>query len=81
MSSKKNKKFQVIICPDSSEERSSAIEKADSFRKAVRLLNSDSVGSMSRHEFDTIEERDAFIEGYEAGIGYLGDGWYITNDG
>ena len=30
--------------------------------------------------FNTKEKRKIFIKGYEAGVGYLGDGLYYTNN-
>lgn len=75
---RKRKPFSVIICPSSDEEDSSKLEAADTYRKLRNLLDKGVLSSMSEFEFDTEAELDAFIEGYTAGCGWLGDGWYAS---
>jgi hypothetical protein len=72
--------FHVIICPAAEEEKHEKLEEADSFEAVEELLGEPGLSSLSSHSFATEAERDAFIEGYEAGVGYLGVGAYWTNE-
>lgn len=71
------KKYKVIIAPSSADE--DYYENATTFEEALEVFNRDEVGG-SLYEFDTEQELKAFLEGYEAAIGYLGDGFFMTNN-
>ena len=73
-------KFKIIICPSGDEENDPKLEKADTYRKVKNLMKRGPLTSLSEFEFATHEERQAFIDGYEAGVGWLGDGFYITSE-
>lgn len=70
-------KFKVLIVPSSDEE--GYFDESDTFTDAVKILSKGEYGSASIHEFQTRQQMDAFIAGYQAGIGYLGDGVYFKN--
>mgnify|MGYP003153832378 CR=1 FL=1 len=71
--------YKILIVPSSDDERS--FEDVASYEEALNLKNKLCNGS-GKHEFvfDSKEEREIFIKGYEAGVGYLGDGLYYTNN-
>lgn len=69
-------KFRVLIAPCSDNE--DVFYNASNFEEAVEIskINGDGV---SIHEFDTDAERKAFILGYQAGIGWMGDGVFFES--
>ena len=75
--------YKVLIAPSSSDEQK--FDNCVNFDQAVEVMYSnDSDGkqicnAVSVHNFNTSEERDCFISGYQSAIGNLGDGYFITN--
>ena len=69
-----DKKFHLITVPDSQEEK--AIEGMD-FSEAYKIHEQGNFESMNVHSFSSEEERNMFIRGYQAGIGYNGEGLFI----
>lgn len=67
--------YNILIAPSSEDE--DRFENCTTYEDAVKIVPD--CESASIHEFDTSDERDAFIEGYNAAIGNLGDGYFITN--
>ena len=70
-----DKEYKILIVPSSDTE--SLFENVGDFETAVKVSDREETGCV--HEFDTKIELDAFIEGYRAAIGYLGDGVFFTN--
>lgn len=77
--------YRVFVVPSSDDEE--AYESISHIDDAIDLhrVREDAGGdSGSLHEFATLDEAEAFIKGYELGIGYLGDGIlfrdYITSN-
>ncbi len=71
-----DKKIQVLIVPNSEDEKS--YENCINLSQAIKcheIFKDDA----SLHEFETEKEADAFIKGYRAGVGYLGNGTYFSN--
>ncbi len=69
-------KQKVFIIPSSDDER--LFDNCNSYNQAIKI-NTDNCCSGSEHIFSTKEERDSFIQGYLAGIGYLGEGIFFTS--
>lgn len=69
--------YKIFIVPDSSEENQ--FENISTYQDAIFLA--DKINSTGKEfVFNTLQERDAFIQGYSAGVGYLGSGlFYIEN--
>lgn len=74
------KPFRILVIPSSEDEHHSSLEDAETFRQVRNAVRKHGLSSASEYSFDTEAERDAFIDGYEVGIGYLGDGFYVTED-
>ena len=74
------KPFRILVIPSSEDDSHEALEKAETFRQVRNAVKKHGLSSASEHSFDTEAERDAFIDGYEAGVGYLGDCFYVTED-
>jgi hypothetical protein len=74
------KAYKIFIEPSSDEER--LYWDCENFDECVEVFrkNNTDVEETPYFEFTTKRERDAFIEGYEAAIGYLGGGFYATKD-
>jgi len=68
--------YKVFIVPASEDER----EFEDcGYEEAVELNNTtDSSGQ--EFTFNSEREREIFIQGYKAGIGWMGDGMYLTTE-
>jgi len=71
-------KFKLIIAPSSNDE--GAFENATSFDEAKQVIESNGVESTDELEFKTERERDIFLQGYHAAIGYNGNGLYWKKD-
>ena len=69
--------YKILTIPSSDDERT--FEECDDYKEAVKL-NEDEDCSGEEYIFPTKELRDAFIEGYLSGIGYLGEGVYFTTN-
>ena len=78
-------KFEILIVPSSSEEgdfeECVTIEDAKKIYKKGKSTEglSENWESVREFSFDTVQERDAFIKGYDAAVGYAGDGVYFIN--
>ncbi len=71
-------KCNVLIIPASDEEKE--WENIKTLREAVdKMENHPTYTSASLHEFGTTVEAEAFIKGYEAGIGWNGNGHYFKD--
>ena len=66
------KKYNIIIVPSSDYER--VAEEAGTFDKVNELEGIDK----TMFAFDTHQELEAFIKGYQSAIGFLGSGFYVT---
>lgn len=69
--------FKIIIVPSSEDEE--AFENAVEFGEAHKVLEASADTSALEVEFDTILEAEAFVQGYLAGIGFMGDGVFYCN--
>ena len=69
--------YKVLIAPSSSDERK--FEDCVNFDQAVEIMYSIESNAVTVHHFNTSEERDCFISGYQSAIGNLGNGYFITN--
>lgn len=69
-------KVKVLIVPNSDDEKS--YENCKTLSEAIKCHETFS-DDASLHEFDTQKEAEAFIMGYSAGVGYLGNGTYFSN--
>jgi hypothetical protein len=69
--------FKVIIVPSS--EDGEAFENAVEFEEAQRVLESLNDTSAQELEFETEKEAEAYIQGYLAGIGFMGDGVFYRD--
>lgn len=67
--------FKLLLIPSSDDER--AIENANSLTEAAQLAQNTGAHYVEL-SFDTEQERDACIKGYQAGIGYLGSGLFFV---
>ena len=67
--------YKVLIVPSSDDERE--YDQLSDFDQALKLHNK-SKHQTSVFTFNSVIERNAFIEGYEAGIGYLGGGTWFS---
>jgi hypothetical protein len=79
----KDNKYKIAIVPSTEDEF--LFRGIDSIRKAKALKRKlDKEGevccSLSIFGFRTRSLRDAFIEGYEAGVGWVGEGFYILEE-
>lgn len=70
-------KYKIIIAPSSDDEREVA-EIAHTYKEAQELMRKGE-HTMFEFTYDTFAELRAFIRGYETGIGYTGEGFWITN--
>jgi len=66
--------YRILIVPSSDDEK--LFEDCDSIEKAQKIAKKTGA-TIQLFEFDSEEEKDAFVKGYEAGIGYLGKGLYF----
>lgn len=72
MNQKNKKRYQVFVAPSSDDE--DIYSECDSFEKALEIMGLlPDPGSAQVFYFDTMEEVNAFIEGYTSALGYLGD--------
>jgi len=67
--------YKILIAPSSEDE--DKFYDCVTYEDALKVMPD--CENVSVHSFETPDERDAFIEGYEAAIGNLGDGYFITN--
>ena len=66
------KKFKLIIVPSSDDEK--LFENVSEYDAALKIIEGDE-GIMSKElSFDSENEREIFLQGYYAGIGFLGEG-------
>ena len=72
------RKFKLIIAPSSNDEE--AFENATSFNEARQVIDSKEIDSALELQFETERERDAFLQGYHAAIGYNGSGLFWKKD-
>lgn len=80
---KKKKKFKIAIIPQSGEENhydcAETIRDAKECSKEYEKETGES-SSLKVFSYETEAEREAFIEGYEAMVGWMGDGRFITEN-
>ena len=69
-------KYELIIVPGSDDQR--LVEDITNFDEMKRAAGS--LDSYRHYVFNTEEERKAFLMGFHAMKGWLGDGVYATND-
>lgn len=67
--------YEILIAPHSEDE--DKFYDCVTYEDALKVMPDCETASV--HSFETPDERDAFLEGYEAAIGNLGDGYFITN--
>ena len=70
-------KYKVITIPsseDSDKIEEMNLETYSDAEKAMGELHSASI-----HEFETEAEAEAFVKGFDAGMGWLGDGFFAAN--
>lgn len=67
--------FKLLLIPSSDDERS--VEDAKSLAEAIEVAKQSGAHYVEL-SFDTEQERDACIKGYQAGIGYLGGGLFFV---
>lgn len=72
------KKYKLIIAPSSNDE--SEFEQAAIYSEALHVINTKDIESAQEYSFNTKEERDIFLQGYHAAIGYNGDGLFWTTE-
>lgn len=70
-------RFKVLIVPSSDEE--GHYEDVSTFTEAVKVFEKGKYSSAKIYEFGTRSQMHCFIEGYKAGVGYLGSGFYFKN--
>lgn len=73
--------YRIIICPSSDEERmfEELCTDLDDFDELLEAITqNDNIVHASVVSFNTKKELNLFLEGYNAGVGYLGNGQYIT---
>jgi len=80
-----DKKFRILIAPCSENERfwgefGSFDEAYDAY---IKMKNEDEMNEKLEgvfvYQYDTDSEANAFIDGYESGAGWIGDGFFISN--
>ena len=71
-----SEKIKVLIVPSSDDEKE--FSNCNNMDEALALKESEA-NSASVHEFDSIKDAELFLKGYNAGVGYLGDGLYFSN--
>ena len=74
----KSGKFKIIVCPSTDEEQDPRLKKAATYQQVKNVMKRGELSSMAEFSFDTETELDAFIKGYEAGVGWLGEGFFVT---
>lgn len=72
------KKFKLIIAPSSNDEH--LFNNAVTYNEALKVINAEGVESAQEFTFSTKTERECFIQGYKAAIGYNGDGLLWTTE-
>ncbi len=78
---KPTKRYRLIICPSSDEDKrfeNLTYEEADTYNDDKE--GSEKLLSMAHHSFNSNKDRELFLQGYHAAIGYLGDGAFKTKD-
>lgn len=65
-------KYKIIIAPSSDSEH--LLDEVNSYTEAQALAKKEDW--IKELEFDSFKERDAFINGYNEGVGFVGDGAY-----
>jgi len=68
--------YKIFIIPSSEEDRK--FDECDNYKEALKIATKENCGD--EFEFNTQKERDAFIQGYLSGVGYLGEGVYFTTN-
>lgn len=72
MTQKNEKRYRVFVAPSSDDQ--DFYSDCSSFKEALEIMNLlPYPGSAQIFYFDTMEEVNAFIEGYTSALGYLGD--------
>lgn len=66
-------KYKVIVAPSSEHDR--IFEDCNTFEQAESKVGE----GVLMYTFNTPEEADAFMQGYEVAIGYLGESPAVTN--
>lgn len=69
------KKYYLLAIPSSDDE--GKFDNITSYN-AANIFAKDKEIIQVHKEFDTKEQMDIWIDGYNAGIGYLGNGLYFT---
>lgn len=73
------KKYRIITIPSSDDEKD--FENIIDFKGAEKhIKKNENLFCTGEHSFDTKEELEAFIKGYESAIGFLGGGLFFTNE-
>jgi len=76
-------KYRVAIVPSSEDERGyEGIETIRGMQNRQRKLDKEGriSTSLSVHSFDSAKELNAFMQGYEAGVGWMGEGIYLLEE-
>jgi len=68
--------YKIFIIPSSDEER--FFDECDSYEEALRIADKEDCCFSNEFIFNTPEEKDAFILGYNSGVGYMGEGLHYT---
>jgi len=76
-----NKEFKVFTVPDSEDER--AFDECKTFDDALKVMvereAKGETGSEFVRSFNTNQEAEAYVDGYQDGVGYMGAGRYFKN--
>lgn len=78
----RTKPYKMIVIPASDEDCEFEELAGESWDEALKVLDdqeNNQLYSATLFEFKTLDEMRAFKKGYEAGIGYLGEGLLYVN--
>lgn len=71
-------RYEVLLIPSSDEDREFA--ECNNFDEAMELLEKSDNVTHVHAQFHTEAEKRAYVEGYLAGIGYMGDGVHFVKE-
>lgn len=70
-------KHNVLLIPSLDDERK--FENIEEYKKAYKFAKNNKGITYIHRSFNSSEEGNAYIEGYLAGIGFLGEGIFYKN--
>lgn len=71
-------KYKLLLIPSSEDE--TFYENLETYEEALALSETRQHDTSNIYTFDSLEERNAFIEGVEAMVGYRGEGLLFTTE-